>query len=499
MPRKNGLPSALYAAAQVQEMDRISMQQFSIPGDVLMQRAGSAAFDLLRERWPEAKKLLVLVGTGNNGGDGFVVARLALQAGISVKVMQVGDRERLRGDAQTNALRYAALSGEWIDFVGVLPRDADVVVDAVFGTGLQRKVEGQWAQALEAINALPTPVLAIDIPSGLQADTGNVLGIAVRADASISFIGLKQGMFTGEAPAYCGDIYFDALDVPAKVYASQILLARRLDWSRQKKLLSPRSPTAHKGEFGHVLAIGGSMGFGGAARLCAEATLRTGAGLVSLATRSEHVAAVLATRPEIMAHGVGSASQLQSLLDKSNVLALGPGLGMQEWGRGLWDKAMASGIPVVLDADGLNLLAENPHRRDNWVLTPHPGEAARLLDCSVADIQANRFQAVEKLQQRYGGTVVLKGAGTLVADEGTRPVAVCTDGNPGMASGGMGDVLTGVIAGLVAQGWKMPKAAELAVCLHGAAADKAARAGMRGLLAMDLMSHIRRLVNPDNG
>jgi NAD(P)H-hydrate epimerase len=498
IPGNKGLPAALYLAAQVREMDRISIQQFSIPGDELMQRAGQAAFDLLRERWPEARKIVVLAGTGNNAGDGFVVARLAIQAGMQVRVYQLGDRQKISGDAQTNALRYAALSGEWLDFSGALPADADVIVDAVFGIGLEREVQGQWAQALAVVNALPVPVLALDIPSGLQADTGRVLGIAVRADASISFIGLKRGMFTGDSPDYCGEICFDALDVPAKIYASQILSARRLDWMRQKTQLLPRLKTAHKGSFGHVLSIGGSHGYGGAARLCAEAALRSGAGLVSLATRAGHVSAVLAARPEIMSHGIEDVRELQPLLEKATVLALGPGLGMQDWGCLLWEKAMASGLPAIVDADALNLLAKVPHRRDNWILTPHPGEAARLLDCSVSDIQNDRFLAIEKLQQRYGGSIVLKGAGTLIADDSSRPTAVCTDGNPGMAGGGMGDVLTGVIAGLVAQGWEMPLAAELGVCLHAAAADKAARAGQRGLLASDLMSHIRRLVNPDN-
>ncbi len=498
MPRKSGLPAALYRAGQVREMDRLAIEVFNIPGDELMQRAGQAAFDLLRQRWPDAKKLLVLVGTGNNGGDGFVVARLALQAGLRVQVRQLGDRQRISGDAQTNALRYAALAGDWQPCAAALPDDVDLVVDAVFGTGLEREVEGRWAQALAAVNAMPVPVLAIDIPSGLHSDTGRILGTAVQADATISFIGLKQGMFTADGPDCCGVIRFDALDIPAQVYASQILSARRLDWSRQKALLQPRSRTAHKGSYGHVLVVGGDRGFGGAARLCAEACLRSGAGLVSLATREEHVSAVLSARPEIMAHAVNAPDELQPLLNKATVVALGPGLGMSDWGSVLWQRIREVDAPLVVDADALNLLARSPDYRDNRVLTPHPGEAARLLGCGIAEVQADRFAAVEQLQWRYGGVVVLKGAGTLVHDGGGRPTAVCSDGNPGMASGGMGDVLTGIIAGFIAQGWDLSHAAELGVCLHAAAADKAARAGERGLLASDLMSHIRRLANPDN-
>lgn len=492
------MPAALYRAQQVREMDRLTIESYGISGDELMQRAGQAAFDLLRQRWPGAGRILVLAGTGNNGGDGFVVARLALQAGLQVQVMQLGDRQQIAGDAQTNAQRYAALAGDWQVYSDVLPGNMDVVVDAVFGTGLEREVEGRWAQALEAVNALRVPVLALDIPSGLHADTGRVLGIAVQAEATISFIGLKQGMFTADGPACCGAIQFDALDIPAQVYASQILSARRLDWSRQKDLLQPRSRTAHKGMYGHVLVVGGDLGYGGAGRLCAEAGLRSGAGLVSLATRSEHVSAVLAARPEIMVHGVSEPDDLQYLLQKTTVVALGPGLGLSSWGSGLWREIMDSELPLVVDADALNLLARSPERRENWVLTPHPGEAARLLGCEIEAIHADRFAAVEQLQQRYGGVAVLKGAGTLIFGDGGRPTAVCSEGNPGMASGGMGDVLTGVIAGFLAQEWDLPHAVELAVSLHAAAADKAARAGERGLLASDLMSHIRRLANPDN-
>ena len=499
MPDKDCLPAALYRADQVREMDRLAIEEYGIPGDTLMERAGQAAFDLLRRRWPDAKRILVLTGTGNNGGDGFVVARLALQAGLEVRVLQLGDRERISGDARTNAMRYAALSGEWQPCGDDLPRDADLIVDAVLGTGLERRVEGRWARILGHVNAARIPVLSLDIPSGLHSDTGVILGTAVRADATISFIALKQGMFTADGPDCCGEIHFHALDVPARVYAGQLLSARRLDWARQRELLRPRKRTAHKGDFGHVLVVGGDHGFGGAARLCAEAALRTGAGRVSLATRREHLSAVLAGRPEIMTHAVEEASGLASLTARATVIAIGPGLGRRDWGAALWEQVLGLEQPLVVDADALNLLSEAPRRREDWVLTPHPGEAARLLDCSTRDIHADRFGAVRELQQRYGGVVVLKGAGSIIAGDAHQPPAVCCDGNPGMASGGMGDVLTGVIAAWLAQSWPAREAAQLGVCLHAAAADKAARAGERGLLASDLMSHLRRLANPENG
>ena len=498
MPRLHQLPQALYRAEQVRELDRLAIETYGIPGETLMERAGKAAWETLERLWPGAERILVLAGTGNNGGDGFVVARLALQAGRKVQVLQLGDRERIAGDARANALKYAALSGDWRPFDGRLPENADLVVDAVFGTGLEREVTGPWGEAITAIERHRAPVLALDLPSGLHADTGAILGCAVRADATVTFIGLKQGMFTGEGPACCGEITFDALDVPARVYGHLILSARRIDWARQRDLLQPRVATAHKGHFGHVLVVGGDRGMGGAARLAAEAALRTGAGLVSLATRQEHLAPVLATRPEIMAHGVEGAKELEPLLRNCTQVAVGPGLGRSAWGRELFQAVLASGRPLVVDADALNLLAEAPQRREDWVITPHPGEAARLLGSCAFEVQSDRFAAARQLQGRYGGVAVLKGAGTVIDSGGERRPAVCSDGNPGMASGGMGDVLTGVVAGFLAQGFETPMAAELAVCLHAAAGDKAARAGRRGLLAMDLMSHVRRLANPDN-
>ena len=498
MPKTETLPAALYTADQVRALDRQAIERFGIPGAELMQRAGEAAFALARERWPEARCWCVLCGTGNNGGDGFVIARLAAEAGLEVRVIQLGERERIAGDARLHADHWAALERPWMEFDGALPRDCDLLIDALLGTGLDRELGGAWRAAVEAINAHSAPVLAVDIPTGLDADRGVVLGVAVRAAATISFIGLKRGLFTGEAPDCCGEVFFDALEVPAAIYASQILSARRIDWTREATRLRPRRRTAHKGDFGHVLVVGGDHGFGGAAHLAGEAAARVGAGLVSLATRKRHVAAVLAARPELMAHAVNGRKDLRSLLSRASVLVLGPGLGRRGWGDELYHVGIDWPGPQVIDADALNRLAEKPVApRDDRVLTPHPGEAARLLGVEAAEVQADRFAAVEALQRRYGGTVVLKGAGTLVLGPGQRPLAVCSDGNPGMASGGMGDVLAGVIGGLIAQGWMPEEAAELGVCLHAAAADRAvAREGECGLLASDLMPHLRRLVNP---
>lgn len=497
MPKSERLPYALYSASQVMGFDRLAIKQFGIPGEVLMERAGTAAFALLRDQWPDAKYIAVLAGTGNNGGDGFVIARLAQQAGLNVQVLQLGDRGTIKGDARLNADRFRGMQGDWNDY-RTLPAQADVIVDAMLGTGLQRELTGSWAQAVQEINAHQAPVLAVDIPSGLHSDTGVIMGNCVRARVSISFIGLKQGMFTAAGPEYCGKLYFDALELPARVYASELLSARRVDWNRLSSQLTCRSRIAHKGHYGHVLVVGGELGYGGAARLCAEAALRTGAGLVSLATRAQHVAPALAARPEIMVHAVEYEDQLNDLLRQASVVAVGPGLGQEAWGTALWNTVRDVGRPLVVDADALNLLATTRGQvRDDWILTPHPGEAARLLDECSLNIHNDRFAAVSRIQQRYGGVAVLKGAGTLISGPGQAPTAVCTDGNPGMASGGMGDVLTGVIAGLLAQGYQPQQAAEMGVCLHAAAADRvAAERGERGMLASDLMPFIQRLVNP---
>lgn len=495
MPRSDRLPHALYRAEQVRELDRTTIEDHGIPGAELMERAGAGAYRLLRERWPNARDITLLCGAGNNGGDGYVVARLARGDGLTVRVLQLGDPGRLRGDALAMADAWRASGGE-LEPYQRLPQRTDLVVDALLGTGLEREVEGDWARAVDAVNTHPAPVLAIDVPTGLHADTGRVLGTAVRAQATVSFIGLKQGMFTGAGPDCCGEIRFDALQVPAVVYSREILSARRLDWDKQAGLLGPRCRDAHKGDFGHVLVVGGAPGFSGAARLTGEGALRAGAGLVTIATHPQHAPYINAARPELMVRGIEDPSDLVQLLDRATVVAAGPGLGQGAWGVGLLDRVLATDLPLVLDADGLNLLAASPQRRNGWILTPHPGEAARLLDCSTGDVQSDRFTAVRRLQERFGGVVLLKGAGSLVFGPSRKPPGVCSQGNPGMAGGGSGDVLTGIVAALLAQGLTLEDAASCGVCLHAAAGDAAAAGGERGMLAGDLIQEIRPLLKP---
>jgi len=488
----NHLPDKLYRAQQVRAMDKYAIEDLGIPGFVLMQRAGAAGFEVLRRTWPEARRVAVVCGGGNNGGDGYVIARQALDAHFEVQVFAMMSPDLLQGDAKTAYETYMAAGGRVIMGPPMGLEGVDVVVDALFGTGLDREVTGDYAHAITAINRFSGGVLAVDIPSGLHADTGSIMGCAVEAAATVSFIGLKQGMFTAEGPSCCGRVWYADLTVPEVVLEYQPPAARL--WNEYSNLLPPRRRSAHKGHFGHVLVVGGDAGYTGAVRMTAEAAARTGAGLVSVATRSAHASTLITGCPEIMSHGVETTTELQTLLARASVVAIGPGLGQSGWARSLFQLVCESNLPMVVDADALNLLAQNPNYRDNWVLTPHPGEAARMLGSETREIQQDRFAALRRLSEKYGGICILKGCGTLIGGEDRVP-GVCGLGNPGMATGGMGDVLTGILCGLIAQGLEMFDAARMGVCLHAAAADAEASGGQRGLLATDLMPWIRRLVN----
>ena len=465
-----------------------------MPGIELMNRAGGVVFDELCIRWPDARNIVVVCGAGNNAGDGYVVARLAHEKGYSVRLVALIDPDALQGDALTawGAARAAGLMVEAFDAVSL--NRSDVLVDAIFGTGLNRQVDGCWAEIIDAINASAVSVLAIDIPSGLHADTGCIMGHAIQADVSVSFIGLKQGMFTAAGVDCCGVIEFDDLGVPDAVYQQVEPACQRVDWLTLRQQLPARPKSSHKGLYGHSLIIGGNEGMAGAVRLAAEAAARVGSGLTSVATRPEHVAAMAAARPEVMWHGVANRHDLRKLIEPATVIAIGPGLGQDDWAIELFETALQSGKPLVVDADALNLLACKPIQYPHWLLTPHPGEAARLLGCRSDEINQQRFDAVKAIADKFSAVTVLKGAGSLIHTEHEQTV-LCNDGNPGMATGGMGDVLTGVIASLIAQGYELFDAAQMGVALHAAAADKAAVSGERGLLASDVIAQFRSLVN----
>lgn len=490
----NELPVNLYTAAQVRELDRVAIAEFSVPGVTLMERAGAACFAQLRTRWPAAREIGVLCGIGNNGGDGFVIARLAHEAGLIVDVRLVGERDKIGGDALQALRRLEACGVRVLSFAPGRALRGEVWVDALFGIGLNAEVSGAPRAAIEALNAGGMPVLSVDLPSGLNADTGCPLGIAVNAAATVTFIGMKQGLLTADAADYCGELMFDDLGVPSEVAARVPAQTARITPDQFGAFLAKRACNTHKGAFGHVLIIGGETGMSGAARMAGEAAARVGAGCVSVATRAAHAPLLSVARPELMCHPVEHAAQLRPLIERASVVAIGPGLGQGEWGREMFAQALQCSLPLVIDADALNLLAHDPVIRPNSVITPHPGEAARLLNMRSVDVQFDRFAAVAALQERFGGVVVLKGAGTLVAAPG-HGVQLCAAGNPGMASGGMGDVLTGVIAGFIAQGLAVVDAAALGVWVHATAGDRAAQAGERGLLASDVLEQLRAVVN----
>lgn len=485
--------SALYDAPAMRALERAACEHTGLTEAELMMRAGAAAFATLKRRWPAAARIAVVCGGGNNGGDGYVLAGLARRAGLAVQVVQVGDPARMGPHALANRRAWCAQGGEVATDPAPLLA-AEVVVDALFGIGLERPVGGAPLAAIEAINAARRSVLALDVPSGIDASTGAVRGGAVRATATITFIALKQGLVTGEAPAFTGVLELAELGLPPAALARVPACAERLRFEDLRPLLGARSAVAHKGDCGHVLVVGGAPGYAGAARLAAEAALRVGAGLVSVAAHPDAVPGLNAGRPEIMVHAVADAAALDPLIERASVVAVGPGLGQSRWAAGLFATARGARKPLVVDADGLNLLAADPARRDGWILTPHPGEAARLLgEAGPAAIGRDRFAAARALVERYGGIVILKGAGSLVCGAGLP--AVVAGGNPGMASGGMGDVLTGVVAAVLAQGLPLPAAARYGAALHAAAGDRAAGAGERGMLASDLLPHLRALVN----
>ena len=488
------LPIKIYSVASVQDIDRAAIEQSGIPGYTLMERAGAAAVREALASYPDARRWQILCGAGNNAGDGYVVARLAASEGIDVATLSVADPESLTGDAAKAYADFAAEGGVAMPWAGEIDLDAELLIDALLGSGLDREVGGDFAAAVTAINAAAAKVLALDIPAGLHGDTGRVLGCAVRADTTVTFVGLKQGQFLADGADYCGDLRFSDLDIDAECYSGRRVEYRRIASRRVDSLLPRRKRTSHKGDFGHVLVIGGGQGMPGAVRLCGEAALRAGAGCVSVATDPSHAAIIVKDRPELMSHAVSAGADLAPLLATADVIAFGPGLGRSDWARELAVVVQQDERPAVWDADALNWLAESPNQADNRIITPHPGEASTLLGLTTAAIQGDRQAALAQLQQRYGGVAVLKGAGSIVSSNSGEPW-LCTAGNPGMAAPGMGDVLTGVIAALLAQGLSAEDAALAGVDIHARAGDHAAQRGERGLMATDLLADLRDVVN----
>ncbi|AGN86835.1 bifunctional ADP-dependent NAD(P)H-hydrate dehydratase/NAD(P)H-hydrate epimerase [Enterobacter sp. R4-368] len=489
------IPHSVWPAEDLRRAEKEAADSLGITLYELMQRAGEAAFNIAREHFPDARCWLVLCGHGNNGGDGYVVARLAAAAGLSVTLLALESNKPLPEEAAQAREAWLNAGGE-IHAADVLwPEQVDLIIDGLLGTGLTSAPRDDVAALIDHANAHRAPVLALDIPSGLNAQTGAATGAVMQARHTVTFIALKPGLLTGKARDVVGQLHHHALGLDAWLSGQQTSLSR-FDATLLTQWFTPRRPTSHKGDFGRLVIIGGDHGTAGAVRMAGEAALRTGAGLVRILTRSENIAPIITARPELMVHEL-TAESLDESLEWADVVVIGPGLGQLEWGKKALQKVENFRKPMLWDADALNLLAINPDKRHNRVLTPHPGEAARLLNCSVAEIESDRLLSARRLVKRYAGVVVLKGAGTVIAsDDGE--TGIIDAGNAGMASGGMGDVLSGIIGSLLGQKLSLYDAACAGCVAHGAAADRlAVQYGQRGMLATDLFSTLLRVVNPD--
>ncbi|MBF0135763.1 MAG: NAD(P)H-hydrate dehydratase [Magnetococcales bacterium] len=512
----------LLTGTQMAAADRRTIEELGLPGIVLMENAGAGVVETIWRQVSDLaqRRVVVVAGLGNNGGDGFVVARRLLQSGVRVRVFLLGEGERLRGDALTNYRVFVGLGGQCQSVTGPdglallqgALAHAGVVVDALFGTGLQREITGLFAEVIQAINRSGKPVLAVDLPSGVAADDGRVLGVAVRADWTVTFAAEKIGHRTHPGAALCGKVILIPIGIP-QTYLE--IPEHRVGRNLPADLTIPgRDPDGHKGRFGHLLIFAGRRGKTGAAILATRGALRTGPGLVTLAI-PEPVLPLVAPGlleamtlplPVVPATGEVVGAALPEVVVAAGVrptaMAMGPGLGTDpEVLQGLRALCSHFDVPVVLDADALNLLAASPdgvhtltrERRSPLVLTPHPGEMARLVQSDVAGVQRDRLGMATRWAVTWGVWVVLKGAGTVIAaPDGT--AWINDTGNPGMAAGGSGDLLTGIVGGLLAQGWPVASAVRGGVWLHGAAGDAvAAECGSAGLLASDLLPHLQRL------
>ncbi len=505
------LPSAvaLYTTQQITEIEQrfaADSQQGTYP---LMLKAGAVALDYLKQRWPNGKKIVIVTGKGNNAGDGFVLAKLAVEQRLQVDLCALVEPEALAGDAARAWQEIPHKAVTKLSLEDVQFSKYDLIVDAMLGTGIKGALREPFHSVIKHINGNRQPVLSLDVPTGVEADTGYVHSDAVKAEATLSFVGHKRGLFTGAAAMYRGALSLNQLIIPDEYFDQQPFQLFAQDWHSSQHKLKPRNPIAHKGDFGHTLIIGGATGMAGAAVLAATASARSGSGLTSLYSSQQAITAINHKTPEVMATKVENSQMEQMLARLSNkniCMAIGPGLGRSNWAESWLNAIQAQSwlteCAQVWDADALNLLAELADQHPlkfnaKRILTPHPGEAARLLGCSTEEVASDRFAAAQEIAQRYGGVCILKGAGTIISDDKGVQI-VCAVGNPGMASGGMGDVLCGLVTGLLAQKYSLMDAALLAVSIHGEAADRAAgrHQHYRGLLASDLFQHFPALLNP---
>ena len=476
---------ALYTTSQTRQIDRVAIEEFGIAGLALMERAGRAAFDWITQEYGFAASVLVLCGNGNNGGDGYVVARLLREIGIQVQVIATGEPDT--ADAATVYRHYLDAGGAFRKVSSEDLPAADLIIDGLLGSGLSRAPAGPYAELVNKANNAGCPVVALDLPSGLSGDTGSAFEPCIRADMTVTFIGRKLGQYTADGPDVCGDLHFEGLGLDREILRRVTPEAR----VTQSPSLPRRARNSHKGRFGHVVVGGGELGMLGAIILAGRAALRSGTGLVTLLGHQAHLDTPALVQPELMSRAFHPDRDDASvdLLSQASAIVFGPGTGTTDWSRKLHRAVMGQGSAQVWDAGALRILAEYPDSRENRVLTPHPGEAAVLLGCQTREIQRDRPGAAREIQRIYGGVCVLKGSGTLIASADR--LEVSDRGNPGMASAGMGDVLSGIIGALLGQGMAAWDAARHGVYWHGAAGDAACdEMGEVSMLATDVIDQL---------
>jgi len=507
-------------AEEMQELDRKAIETYRIPGIVLMENAGRGAAEVISNFFPEIhkKKVAIIAGKGNNGGDGFVIARYLLNQGIYVRVYLLTDPKGLRGDAETNFSIFHRMKGEVVsvpsskDYIKV-KRDLekfDILVDGIFGTGLDAEVRGYYREVIDHLNMLQRPIVAIDIPSGLDADTGKPLGTAIRASLTITFGLPKIGHLIPPGLDYVGKVKVIDIGIPKRLVEEEKIPTYLLEKEEIQKWLSiPRNPDTHKGDYGHLLVIAGSVGKTGAAVMACQAALRMGAGLVTLAIPKSLNAILEMKLTEVMTEplpetpkqtlSLRAFSAIVRLCENKRAVIIGPGLGTLKETQSLILKLIRTlDLPIILDADGLTALATQPKtlpiKNRSLMLTPHPGEMARLIRSQVKDVLEDRVGLSRNFSQSQHVHLILKGHPTLI----TTPkgeVYINPTGNPGMASGGTGDVLTGMIGGLVCQGFDILPSLQIAVYLHGMAGDEGAQdIGEKSLIATDIIEKIPSLL-----
>ncbi len=468
----------------------------------LMQRAAQKAFDVLRANWPNAKTAVVVTGKGKNAGEGYLLARLLATAGIHVRVGYVVEPERLKAEARAAYLYAKEVEVKFVPFGADELTQTDVIVDALLGIGITRPLSAEWLGAVMLMNRSKTKILALDVPSGLNPDTGALYTDAVKADVTVTFVAMKPGLLTGQGPEKSGEIHLAGLHLPLSAYDDVIPCAYRFDISTLTEWLPIRKRASHIGDYGKVLVIGGQKSMEGAALLCAQGALRTGVGMVHMVTREQYASLFMIANPEVRVHGIENAQHLDKLIHMVDSIVIGCGLGNDSWAISMLNKVLQHNKPTVLDADALNLLATasvilpDDILLKPIVITPHSLEAARLLNQSVQDIELDRLKAVKALRQKFM-VAILKGSGTLVADHDL--VSINTTGTPAMASAGMGEVLSGMIGGFLAQGLSLRRATRVAVWLHGLAGSRAAEEGEHGMLASDVVAKIRIVLNEHYG